>query len=64
MYIIKHNDKIIELRDTYEEARSQVRKTIRAYLDKLNLTYRADDFGGVVHHNPSINMYGYSIEQL
>lgn len=64
MYIIKHNDKIVEVKEDYEEARSRVRKMIRGYLNKLNLSYRSDDVGGVYYRNPSINMYGYSIEQL
>jgi hypothetical protein len=64
MFIIKHNDKIVEVKDTYEEARSRTRKIIRTHLDKLNFTYRADDVAGVVHRNPSINMYGYSIEAI
>lgn len=47
---------------SYEEARSYVRKTIRKYLQMLNMRYPLEDLGGVFYHNPSHTLYGYSIK--
>lgn len=63
MYIIRRNSKQFNGKhfNTYEEARSYVRKMIRKYLRLLNVKARMGDHGGIVHRNPSINLYGYNI---
>lgn len=63
MFIIERNGKRFSKKkfNNYEEARSYVRKTIRRYMQMLNLRYPLDDISGVFYSNPSINLYGYSI---
>ena len=63
MYTIIRNGKRFSKKkfNNYEEARSYVRKTIRRYMQMLNLHYPLDDISGVFYSNPSISLYGYSI---
>lgn len=60
LYIIKKNGKktVRKVFNTYEEARSYVRKLVR----KNGVTYF--DRNGIVNRNPTMKYYGYSIEQL
>ena len=66
MYIIQRNNKRLSKKqfNTYEEARSYVRKTIRKYLSMLNLRYATQDVSGQEHRNPAIQQYGYSIQSV
>lgn len=63
MYIIVRNNKRFSKKsfNSYEEARSYARKTIRRFLSMLGLKAKVDDMSAIKYHNPSINMYGYSI---
>lgn len=60
LYIIKKNGKktVRKTFNNYESARSYVRKLIR----KNGVSYF--DRNGIVNRNPTMNDYGYSIEQL
>ena len=66
MYIIQRNNKRFSKKqfNSYEDARSYVRKTIRKYLNMLNLRYPLEDVGGIFYRNPSIQQYGYSIKSI
>ena len=46
--------------DTYEEARSFLRK----YFRKTNLRTNLSDWGGVYHSNPSVTAYNYVIRRF
>lgn len=63
MYIIKRGSKQFNGKSfkTYEEARSYVRKMIRKYLNFMNMRTKTGDYSCIVHRNPSINLYDYSI---
>lgn len=62
-YIIKKNNRRYGNKsfDTYEQARSYVRKKLRSD-DSTNLSFW--DNGWLNHSNPSINRYGFSITKV
>lgn len=63
MYIIKRNSKRFNSKTfkTYEEARSYIRKLIRKYLNFMNMKNKTGDHSCIIHRNPSINQYGYTV---
>lgn len=65
MFTISRNNKRFSKKkfNTYEEARSYVRKVIRKYMQMLNMNYPLEDLSGVFYRNPAINKYGYSIKE-
>lgn len=64
MYIVKKNNKktVRQVFDTYDEARSHVRKMIRK---STPLRHRQlADWSDLVWHTPTLGPFGYSIEKL
>lgn len=63
-YIIKRNNKRFNNKrfDSYESARSYTRKVLRKR-DDISPDFWFDT-GWDVHNNPSISLYGFSIERV
>ncbi len=67
MFGIYKNDKRFNTKrfDTYEQARSYVRKYIRKNADKMfNINSSFNDAGWLNHSNPSHSMYKFAIRNL
>ena len=65
-YIIKKNNRRYNnlTFDSYEQARSYVRKKLRTKKDEnLIMVGEGHDNGWITHNNPSHSRYGFSIEQ-
>lgn len=65
-YIVKRSGKKVPKQsfDTYEKARSYVRKLLRKSNKTGKTTRLYSDDGWLDHNNPSISRYGYSIQRL
>lgn len=63
-YIIKRNNRRYnsKLFESYEQARSYIRKKLRAQGDATGFS-SLDDLGWLAHNNPSHSRYGFSIHR-
>jgi hypothetical protein len=68
MYKVYKNGKVITNSKwtfkTYEEARSFLRRWIRENVSMDTRLNKATGFGELIHNNPSISDFGYSIRQV
>lgn len=65
-YIIKKNGRRYNRInfESYEQARSYVRKKLRKTESSLNNPITDPDIGFVMHNNPSHSRYGFSINKV